>query len=72
MAPDPEDNPLEQLIELLIYAPIGLLYEYPEVLPRLIKRGRSQVQLAKFAGQLALKQQQHRSGQATHDESPSM
>jgi len=57
MAPDLEENPLEQLIELLVYAPIGLLYEYPDVLPRLIKRGKSQVQLARFAGQLALKQQ---------------
>jgi len=57
MAHDLEENPLEQLIELLVYAPIGLLYEYPDVLPRLIKRGKSQVQLAKFAGQLALKQQ---------------
>lgn len=51
-----DDNPLEQLIELFVYAPIGMLYEYPDVLPRLIKRGRSQVQLAKFFGQMAAKQ----------------
>lgn len=51
-----DDNPLEQLIELFVYAPIGLLYEYPEVLPRLIKKGRSQVQLAKFFGQMAARQ----------------
>jgi hypothetical protein len=51
-------NPVEQLLELLLYAPIGLLYEYPEVLPKLIKRGKSQVQLAKVFGQLAMNQRQ--------------
>lgn len=56
MTEQAEDNPLEQLIELFVYAPIGMLYEYPEVLPRLIKKGRSQVQLAKFFGQMAAKQ----------------
>lgn len=47
---------LEQLVELLVYAPIGLLYEYQTVLPQLIKRGKSQVQLAKVLGQFALKE----------------
>lgn len=56
MTEQAEDNPLEQLIELFVYAPIGMLYEYPEVLPRLIRKGRSQVQLAKFFGQMAAKQ----------------
>ena len=56
MTEQAEDNPLEQLIELFVYAPIGMLYEYPEVLPQLIRKGRSQVQLAKFFGQMAAKQ----------------
>lgn len=56
MTEQADDNPLEQLIELFVYAPIGMLYEYPEVLPRLIKKGRSQVQLAKFFGQMAARQ----------------
>lgn len=56
MTEQADDNPLEQLIELFVYAPIGMLYEYPEVLPRLIRKGRSQVQLAKFFGQMAAKQ----------------
>lgn len=56
MTDQAEDNPLEQLIELFVYAPIGMLYEYPEVLPQLIKKGRSQVQLAKFFGQMAARQ----------------
>ena len=33
-----------------------MLYEYPEMLPQLIRKGRSQVQLAKFFGQIAAKQ----------------
>lgn len=50
---DEERNPAEQLLELLVYAPIGLLYEYEDVLPTLIKRGKSQVQLARVLGQFA-------------------
>ena len=56
MTSETDDNPLEQLIELFVYAPIGMLYEYPDVLPRLIKKGKSQVQLAKFFGQMAARQ----------------
>lgn len=56
MTDQADDNPLEQLIELFVYAPIGMLYEYPDVLPQLIKKGRSQVQLAKFFGQMAARQ----------------
>ena len=56
MTDQADENPLESLIELFVYAPIGMLYEYPEVLPKLIKKGRSQVQLAKFFGQMAAQQ----------------
>ncbi len=52
---DEEANPIDQLVDLLVYAPVGLLYEYEEVLPKLIKRGKSQVQLARVLGQLAIK-----------------
>ena len=69
LAAESDDNPLEQLVELLVYAPIGLIYEYPDVLPKLIKRGKSQVQLAKFAGQMAIKQQQAK-GQMGGGDSP--
>lgn len=50
------DNPLEPLIELFVYAPVGLLYEHQEVLPQLVKRGRSQVQLARVIGEMAARQ----------------
>lgn len=50
------ENPLETLVDLFVYAPIGLLYEHEDVLPQLVKRGRSQVQLARVVGQMALRQ----------------
>lgn len=56
MAPEDQENPVEQLIELLVYAPIGLLYEYQNVLPQLVRRGKSQVQLARLLGQAAANQ----------------
>lgn len=52
----PSSNPLDQLVELFVYAPVGLLYEYPEVIPKLVKRGRSQVQLARLLAQMAANQ----------------
>ena len=48
-------NPVEQLVELMVYAPIGLLYEYQDVLPQLVRRGKSQVQLARVLGQMAVR-----------------
>ncbi|MEM9134385.1 MAG: hypothetical protein AAF962_12150 [Actinomycetota bacterium] len=54
-----QTNPVEQLVELLVYAPIGLLYEYEDVLPKLVRRGRSQVQLARVLGQMAVKGRQN-------------
>ena len=32
-----ERNPIDQLVDLFVYAPVGLLYEYDEVIPRLVK-----------------------------------
>ncbi|MGI9615694.1 MAG: hypothetical protein ACR2QO_22470 [Acidimicrobiales bacterium] len=51
---DEEQDPIDQLVDLFVYAPIGLLYEYDEVMDRLVKRGKSQVQLARVVGQLAV------------------
>ncbi|MEM7274886.1 MAG: hypothetical protein AAF547_17520 [Actinomycetota bacterium] len=50
---DKEQNPVDQLIDLFVYAPVGLLYEYQEVIPRLVRRGKSQVQLARVVGKMA-------------------
>ncbi len=57
--PEAEDrSPVDQLVDLFVYAPVGLFYEYRDVLPKLITRGRSQVQLAKLLGTMAAKQGQ--------------
>jgi hypothetical protein len=54
-----DENPqLSQLVDMFIYAPIGMLYEYPDVLPQLIKKGKSQVQIAKVMGEFALRKGQ--------------
>lgn len=53
-----EKSQADQLIDLLVYAPVGLIYEYGDVLPQLVKRGKSQVQLAKVMSQMAAKQGQ--------------
>lgn len=41
------------LMDFVLYAPIGLLYEYRKIVPQLIKRGKSQVQLGMFFGRMA-------------------
>ena len=51
-----EPSPVDQLIDLFVYAPVGLLYEYDEVLPKLDRRGKSQVQLARVIGKMAMNQ----------------
>lgn len=53
-----ERTPIDQLVDLFVYAPVGLAYEYHDVLPKLIKRGKSQVQIAKLLGTMAAKQGQ--------------
>ncbi|MGH1493829.1 MAG: hypothetical protein ACRBK7_31280 [Acidimicrobiales bacterium] len=53
MADDDQRDPVDQLIDMFVYAPVGMLYEYQEVMPKLVRRGKSQVQIAKVIGQLA-------------------
>lgn len=48
-----EPNLSDRLANLLFYAPLGLLWERDQVLERLVRRGRSQTQIAKLAAQLA-------------------
>lgn len=49
------DKPNEDvdLVDLFLYAPIGLLYEYQDVIPKLVKRGKSQVQVGMLLGKMA-------------------
>ncbi|MEZ5228410.1 MAG: hypothetical protein R2710_17575 [Acidimicrobiales bacterium] len=52
---DPK-SPLDQLVDLFVYAPVGFLYERDEVVDRLITRGKSQVQLARLMAKMASQQ----------------
>ena len=41
------------LLDVMLYAPVGFLYEYRKVMPQLVKKGRSQMQLGMFIGRMA-------------------
>ncbi|HUQ38638.1 MAG TPA: hypothetical protein VM030_00660 [Acidimicrobiales bacterium] len=55
-------NPVDQLLDLLFYAPVGLAVTAAEELPKLIELGRqrleSQVTTARFVGKFAVGQSQ--------------
>jgi hypothetical protein len=61
-----EKNPVEVAVEqavelwrdLFVYAPIGLLFEGPALLPTLIERGKNQVATARVVGKYAARQGQ--------------
>lgn len=50
-------SPLDQVLDLLVYAPVGLALAVRDELPRLVERGKSQtdsqVALARMLGQMA-------------------
>ena len=48
----------EQLLDLFVYAPIGLALEAKELIPKLADRGRGQVALARLAGRVAGQQRE--------------
>lgn len=50
-----EKDPGEQLMELFVYAPVGLALEAVDNLPRLIERGKSQVTLGRFVAKTVTK-----------------
>jgi hypothetical protein len=55
---DDDKTPLEQAIDqamdAFVYAPIGLLLDGPELFPKLAEKGRTQVQVARMMGQMAV------------------
>jgi hypothetical protein len=57
-------NPLEQAFELLVYAPLGLLFNAEEVIPQLIEKGKQQVTMARMFGELAVQQGQTEASKA--------
>jgi hypothetical protein len=47
-------TPVDQALDLLVYAPIGLLFDGAELLPQLVQRGKSQVTMARMVGRFAV------------------
>lgn len=58
-----DKDALEQAVELVVYAPIGLALEARRLLPTFVERGRQQVQMAKMVGRFAVKQGQNEAEQ---------
>lgn len=50
---------VEQALDYLVYAPLGLALEARDLLPKLADRGRGQVVLARLAGRFAVQRGQH-------------
>ena len=50
----PIDDAVEQALDAFVYAPIGLLFDGPARLPKLIRNGRNQVTNARMMGQFAV------------------
>ena len=48
-----DDELGERLLDLLVYAPLGLALEAKELVPKLAERGRGQVALTRLAGTVA-------------------
>ncbi len=47
-------TPADRLLDLFVFAPIGLLMNLDEVVPELVQRGRQQVTMARTFGQFAV------------------
>jgi hypothetical protein len=58
-----QKSPIDQVLDLVVYAPVGIALTAREELPRMIEKGRQrisgQVTLARMLGQLAVAQGQH-------------
>src|SRR4051812_17503380 len=66
-----QKSPLEQLLDLLVYAPVGMAVTASEELPKLIEKGRTritgQVAMARMMGQFAVTQGQQQAEKLVKD-----
>jgi hypothetical protein len=53
---DDARDPLEQAMEMFVYAPIGLLFDGASLLPELVAKGKNQVSMARMVGRFAVAQ----------------
>ena len=51
-----QKTPVEQAVELFVYAPIGLLFDGATLLPQLVEKGKNQVTMARVIGKFAVDQ----------------
>jgi hypothetical protein len=51
-------SPVEQAVDVFLYAPLGLALEVRNLLPQLVERGRQQVTLARMVGHFAVQKGQ--------------
>lgn len=51
-------DPIDQAVELLVYAPLGFALEARTLLPQMVDRGRQQVVMARMVGQFAVQHAQ--------------
>jgi hypothetical protein len=49
-------TPADQIVDLLVYVPIGLFFEAPTLLPKLAEQGRVHTRNARLFGQFAVRQ----------------
>ncbi len=50
----PRKRPIDQLLDLFVYAPLGFVLNLDEVVPQLIEKGHQQVNMARMFGQFAV------------------
>jgi len=55
MAANNDANPTEQLLDYLVYAPVGLALEAVDNLPKYVERGKSQVTIGRFLARTVAK-----------------
>lgn len=48
------EQAVEQAVDAFVYAPIGLLFDGPALFPKLVEKGKNQVQMARMMGQMAV------------------
>ena len=58
----PLETAIEQALDAFVYAPIGLLFDGPELFPKLAERGRNQVRAARMMGEMAVRMGQSEAG----------
>jgi hypothetical protein len=58
MSDDDTKGPVGHAVETLVYAPIGLFFEAPNLLPKLVEQGKTHTRNARVFGKFAVQQGQ--------------